>query len=54
MEGSAAPGNITARFTAEQKIERTDESKEKDVKYAVTVEITPDSKITKFNLRKIQ
>ena len=54
VEGSAAPANITAHFTAEQKIERTDESKEKDVKYAVTVEITPDSKITKFNLRKIQ
>lgn len=54
VEGSVAPGNITARFTAEQKIERTDESKEKDVKYAVTVEITPESKITKFNLRKIQ
>lgn len=51
-EGDGETSNIVAHFTAEQRIERTDETKEKNAKYAVTVEVSQDRKITKFNLKK--
>lgn len=52
VEGSDDAANLTAHFSAEQKIERTDASKEVYAKYSITAEITPDKKIVKFNLRK--
>lgn len=54
VEGSDDAANLTAHFSAEQKIERTDESKETFAKYTITAEITPDKKITKLSLRKQQ
>ena len=52
VEGSDDAANLTAHFSAEQKIERTDASKEIYAKYSITAEITPDKKIVKFNMRK--
>lgn len=49
----AAEGyNIQVKFGAEQIIERTDATKEKYAKYAVTAEINPSGKIVRFNLKK--
>ena len=51
-EGDSDSPNVVAHFTAEQRIERTDETKKTKAKYAVTVEISSDKKITKFNLKE--
>ncbi len=45
--------NIRVQFGAEQRIERTDPSKEKLAKYIISAEITPEWKITKLNMKKI-
>lgn len=44
--------NIKVQFSAEQKIERTDATKEKYNKYIITAEINQDGKITSFNMKK--
>lgn len=44
--------NLKVQFGAEQKIERTDPSKETYAKYIISAEITPEGKITKFNMKK--
>lgn len=48
----AAP-NLKAQFSAEQKIERTDDTKEKYAKYFITAEVTPEGRITKLNMKKL-
>ena len=52
VEGSSDPANLVATFDAEQNIERTEASLETYAKYAVTIEVTPEGKITKFNVKK--
>lgn len=45
--------NIKVQFGAEQRIERTDPTKEKYGKYIISAEVTPDWRITKFNMKKV-
>lgn len=45
--------NIKVQFNAELKMERTDPTKEKSGKYIITSEITPEGKITKLNMKKL-
>ena len=46
--------NIKVQFDAEQHIERTDPDKETLGKYVVSVEVTPEGRITKFNMKKVK
>lgn len=45
--------NVKVQFSAEQKIERTDSSKEKYGKYNITAEINPEGKICSFTMKKV-
>lgn len=44
--------NLKVQFGAELNIERTDDSKEKFAKYIISAEVTPDGRITNFNMKK--
>ncbi|MBR4572876.1 MAG: zinc ribbon domain-containing protein [Prevotella sp.] len=46
--------NIRVQFGAEQHIERTDPDKETLGKYIVSAEVTPEGRITKFNMKKVK
>ena len=43
---------LKTQFSAEQRIERTDPSKEKYGKYIIAAEVTKEGKITRLNMRK--
>lgn len=43
----------TVQFSANQQIERTDPTKEKDAKYRIKAKVGPDGKISEFNMVKI-
>ena len=43
----------TVEFSARQKIERTDASKEKEALYRIKAKVNPDGKITELNMVKI-
>ena len=43
---------LKTQFSAEQRIERTDPSKEKYGKYIIAAEVTSEGKITRLNMRK--
>ena len=43
---------LKTQFSAEQRIERTDPSKEKYGKYVIAAEVTKEGKITRLNMRK--
>lgn len=45
--------NYAVHFGVEQRIERTDADKETYGRYIVIAEITPEGKITKFNMKKL-
>jgi hypothetical protein len=41
------------QFTASQKIDRTDETKETEAKYRIRSKISTDQKISEFNMTKL-
>ncbi len=45
--------NIRVQFGAEQRMERTDPSKEKVAKYIIFADVTPEGLITRFNMKKV-
>lgn len=45
--------NIKVEFPAELIFERTDQTKEKQAKYIINADITPEGKITRLNMRKM-
>ena len=44
--------SFTVKFTTAQHIERTDESRETNVKYRVTAQVSPEGRITEFNMKR--
>lgn len=53
VKGENGKYNMQVQFGAEQKIERTDASKEKYGRYIISAEISPEGLISKFNMKKV-
>ncbi|MBQ3804208.1 MAG: zinc-ribbon domain-containing protein [Prevotella sp.] len=52
VENADEPANLIARFSAEQNIERTNADLETYAKYSVSIEMTPDGMVKKFDVKK--
>lgn len=52
VKGEGDEFRLKAQFSANQEIERTDPSKEKNAKYIISVEVTPEGKIQSFTMKK--
>ena len=44
--------SFTVKFTTTQRIERTDENRETSVNYRVTAQVSPEGRITEFNMKR--
>ena len=54
VKGEDGKYTLQVQFGAEQKIERTDASKENYGRYIISAEVSPEGLISKFNMKKVE